>query len=107
MSRILLDPAARIGFTPTPDDPLGAVQALMARFSDGEDHERRRRIAVDLLDSPLRASDAPLRDDPRLDRLVERDAWVRKQLKALPDDAARDAAAARVSGNSEIRAPIL
>ncbi len=50
MSRILLDPAARIGFTPTPDDPLGAVQALMARFSDGDDHERRRRIAVDLLE---------------------------------------------------------
>ncbi len=46
---VLLNGAALVGFVPDPGRPLHQVQAVMARFSDGTDHQRRRAVAVDAL----------------------------------------------------------
>lgn len=35
-----------VGYRPSPDVPGSRLQARMARFSDGEDHDRRREVAV-------------------------------------------------------------
>jgi cytochrome P450 len=41
VTAVLNDPGAIVGFAPT-DHPLAALQARMARFSDGADHAERR-----------------------------------------------------------------
>lgn len=46
VTAVLASADVAVGFVPSSDDPGGALQARMARFSDGEDHDRRRAVAV-------------------------------------------------------------
>lgn len=57
---VLCSPAAVVEFRAEPRDPLGAVQAAMARFSDDADHRRRRASAVENL-AGVDASEVPRR----------------------------------------------
>jgi len=43
---VLGSPGARVGYVAPAGDPGAAVQATMARFSDGADHDRRRALAT-------------------------------------------------------------
>jgi cytochrome P450 len=51
---LLTHPDASIGFVPAPGDRTSALQASLARFSDGESH-RRRRAAIEQVLAPLGA----------------------------------------------------
>lgn len=74
----------------TPEQALGRY--AKDRQSPDWTPAERPDIAVDLYyDSPLRDKDAELRDEERTRRFVQRDRAVRAELKALPDDAAREA----------------
>lgn len=47
---VLEAPDAVVGFTADPDDPVGALQSRMARFTDGPEHAGRRAAVRRLLD---------------------------------------------------------
>jgi cytochrome P450 len=49
VAAVLQDPRAAVGFVPDPDRSVGALQARMARFTDGPAHAARRAAAVRLL----------------------------------------------------------
>jgi cytochrome P450 len=49
VTAVLQDPRAVVGFTPDPTRPAGALQARMARFTDGPGHAPRRAAVVRLL----------------------------------------------------------
>ncbi|MBK5223500.1 MAG: hypothetical protein JJE52_11625 [Acidimicrobiia bacterium] len=46
---VLGRPSATISFVPDPGDAISGMQALMARFSDGEDHRRRRALTEEVI----------------------------------------------------------
>ncbi|TNF36876.1 MAG: hypothetical protein EP329_04580 [Deltaproteobacteria bacterium] len=79
----------------TPEEALGryAKERPAPGWTDGE----RPDVAVDLYyDSPLRDREAPLRDEAKARRYVLRDPAIKRELKALFDDAAREARVAEL-----------
>lgn len=79
----------------TPDEALGRY--AKERQTPDWTAAERPDIAVDLYyDSPLRDQDAPLRDAAAAERYTRRDAAIRRELAALPDDAAREARVAEL-----------
>jgi cytochrome P450 len=49
VAAVLDDPRATVGFAPDPARPIGALQARMARFTDGPEHAPRRAAVARLL----------------------------------------------------------
>ena len=78
----------------TPTEALGRF--AVARETPGWTPAERPDIAVDLFDSALRDKDAPLRDEAATLRHTRSTPAVKRELKALPDAAAREARLAAI-----------
>jgi hypothetical protein len=74
-----------------PQEALGRYAGDRTAFEPGDLPD----VAVDLYDSPLRDADAPLRDQAKMEREVERSSLVKKRLAAQPE-AEREAERSRL-----------
>jgi cytochrome P450 len=79
---MLTSPDATIGFAAPADTANVAVQSMMARFSDGADHDRRRAIAVAHLS---RISPARIRETARQLARERLDAAAGREIEVMSD----------------------